>query len=342
MAKLLFDRGPEHQAVRWTTPKRERGRILRRSVTVLAILMLAAPLTLALSALSGVDHRWPDILAQFTAPALMVTALFAVVLGLFRLKTAFAAALVVALILLAAVWPQWAPDRGKAQAGAPVITLYSANLYYENRDLAAIRASIAQARPDVIVLVEASHEVVVGLDTVLAGYPNRQVTPNMMRGGGDGTVVASRYPLRPRPDTAPDLNYALAIVETPLGPVNVIGAHLTRPWPYQIQWEQIRQASALGRLMSGLKGTTLVAGDFNSISSGRIGRQIQAETGLKPNPAWPGTWPAQLPAFLGFTIDQVWRTPDLAVVSRKVGQRTGSDHRPVVTRLTRAEPRSGS
>jgi endonuclease/exonuclease/phosphatase (EEP) superfamily protein YafD len=180
------------------------------------------------------------------------------------------------------------------------------------------------------------------LDRVLADYPNRQVTPNLLRGGRDATVIASRYPLRPQPDTVPDLNYALAVIDSPLGQINVIGAHLTRPWPYQIQWEQIRQAHALGTLMSGLTGPAIVAGDFNSISSARIGRQIQAETGLKPNPGWPGTWPAQLPAFLGFTIDQVYRTPDLAVVSRRVGLRTGSDHRPVVTRLTLAEPRPAS
>jgi endonuclease/exonuclease/phosphatase (EEP) superfamily protein YafD len=36
------------------------------------------------------------------------------------------------------------------------------------------------------------------------------------------------------------------------------------------------------------------------------------------------------------TIDQVYRTPDLALVSRKLGRPTGSDHRPVVTEITRA------
>ena len=47
------------------------------------------------------------------------------------------------LLLLAAVWPQWSPPTGKAQAGAPVVTLYSANLHYRNRDLPRIAASIA-------------------------------------------------------------------------------------------------------------------------------------------------------------------------------------------------------
>lgn len=339
MPKLLSDRGPEHQPILWSTPLADAGIIFRRIVTVLAIGVLIAPLTIAVAALSGIGHRWPDILAQFTAPALVATAAVAILLALARLKTAFVTSLPVIVALMVAVWPQWGADRGRALSGAPVLTLYSANLFFENSDLPAIRASIAEARPDVIVLVEASRNVVFKLDTVLAEYPNRLVTPNLMRGGTNATVIASRYPVTRQPRRVKNLSYALASVDTPLGKINVVGTHLTRPWPYQIQWEQIRQASALATLTSGLTGPTIVAGDFNSISSGRIGRQIQTDTGLKPNPGWPGTWPAQIPAFLGFTIDQVYRTPDLAVVDRRVGLRTGSDHRPVVTRLTRAEPR---
>ena len=339
MPKLLSDRGPEHQPILWSPPKREGAKLVRAIVTTLALALLIAPLTVAVTGLSGSGHRWPDILTQFTAPALVITAAFALMLGLFRLKTAFVASVVVVLTLLAAVWPQWGADRGTPQAGGPILTLYSANLLYKNNDVAAVRASIVEAKPDVIVLIEASRSVFTARDMVLAGYPHRRVAPDLLRGGTNGTIIASRYPLTPRPVRVRGFDYALAVVDTPLGRINVVGVHLTRPWPYQIQWEQIRQARALATLTSGLTGPTLVAGDFNSISNGRIGRQIQSETGLKPNPGWPGTWPAQIPAFLGFTIDQVYRTRDLAVVSRHVGLGTGSDHRPVVTRLTLAAPR---
>ena len=338
MPKLLSDGELESKPVDGSVEKPRPFKVIRWIATALAIGVLLAPLAIAVSALSGFEHRWPDILAQFTAPALVVTAAFAIALGLLRLKTAFGLAVVVVLALGIAVWPQWGADRGKLQAGAPVLTLYSANLYYLNADTARIRASIVEARPDIVVLVEASREVVAQLDTVLAEYPNRQVTPNRLREGMDGTVIASRYPLQSRPAGIPSQNYAIALVESPLGRINVVGAHLTRPWPYQVQWEQIRRAEQLSTLMSDLGGSAIVAGDFNSVSSARIGRQIQRQTSLKPNPGWPGTWPAQLPAFLGFTIDQVYRTPDLAVVSRRVGLPTGSDHRPVVTQLTRAEP----
>jgi endonuclease/exonuclease/phosphatase (EEP) superfamily protein YafD len=123
-----------------------------------------------------------------------------------------------------------------------------------------------------------------------------------------------------------------------LGPVNVIGVHLTRPWPFQEQWGQISETMALTAIRRSLEGPVVVAGDFNSVSSARIGRQVKKDVGLVPAPGFPGTWPAALPAALGVTIDHVWRSPDLALTGRRLGRPTGSDHRPVVVELTRARP----
>ena len=55
-------------------PERQEARLLARlwptgPVDVAVRVALAVPLGLALVALSGVGHRWFDILAQFTAPA---------------------------------------------------------------------------------------------------------------------------------------------------------------------------------------------------------------------------------------------------------------------------------
>ena len=49
-----------------------------------------------------------------------------------------------------------------------------------------------------------------------------------------------------------------------------------------------------------------------------------------------GTWPAVAPSVIGMTIDQVYRSPELAVLDRRLGLRTGSDHRPVITRFAKA------
>jgi endonuclease/exonuclease/phosphatase (EEP) superfamily protein YafD len=312
-------------------------KLVRIALLLLAMGALTPLIAIALSALSGSDHRWPDVLAQFTAPAFICALLLTLGLIALRMDRASLASLLVAALLLLAVLPQWAPGVSQPATGAPTVRLYSANLYYLNSDVAAIRRSIEAADADVVVLIELGREPAQRIDEILAGYPHRVVTGEMNQSTGPSrSVIASRLPLTEGPGFTPDVHAVTAIVQSPLGRLNVVGVHLTRPWPYQFQWGQIRQTMALATLVKGLEGPVIVAGDFNSVSSTRIGRQVQSEIGLKPAPGWPGTWPAQLPSVLGVTIDQVWRSPDLAFVSRKLGAPTGSDHRPVVTEITRA------
>lgn len=310
---------------------------LRGIVTGLALCGLCAPLAVALAGLSGIGHRWVDILAQFTAPALAATVVVGLLLLIFRLRIAAGGAAAVALLLLIAVWPQWAPPRGAVEPDAPSVTLYSANLWARNTNVAAITASIAEADADIVVLIELGDAPAARLDHVLAGYPHRIATPRVDRPSGPArSLIASRFPLTGLADRPDGLHAVGATVQSPLGALNVIGVHLTRPWPYDYQWGQISQAMALAEVVDDLDGPVIVAGDFNSISSARIGRQVQRRTGLIPAPGWPGTWPSALPSALGVTIDQVYRSPDLALMDRRLGRSSGSDHRPVVTRFSRA------
>lgn len=313
------------------------ARIGRGLVRLILLGLVCAPLPVALSQLSGVGHRWTDILAQFTGPAAVaILILTALLLLLRRWRWAIAAAAVAALCV-AAAWSQWDTPTGLAEPGAPTVTLYSANVYVRNRDVEAMRRSIVEADPDIIILIELGREPSEKLDTLLDGYPHRVAGALIDRPtGAVRSVIASRFPLTDlRPDSGP-LHMIGARARTPLGPVNILGVHLTRPWPFQYQWGQIIQTTRLAEVRRGLDGPVIVAGDFNSVSNARIGRQVKAEAGLFPASGFPGTWPSALPGVFGMTIDQVWRSPDLAFVSRRLGRRNGSDHRPVVTVITRA------
>jgi endonuclease/exonuclease/phosphatase (EEP) superfamily protein YafD len=324
---------PERQGLgrrrAWWAPAGEWDWLIR--------LALALPLGVAVAALSGIGHRSFDILAQFTAPALAVTAVLTLGLALTRFRIAALHGLVATAALLIAVFPQWIPAGPRAETGAPIVRLYSANLYYLNDDVAAIRASIAEADPDIVVLIELGQGAAARIDEVLDGYPYRAASMRMDQTRGPSrSVIGSRWPLTAFDDPPDGLHAVAAAVETPLGRLNLVGAHLTRPWPFQEQWGQISQTMALQAVVAGLDGPVVVAGDFNSVSSARIGRQVRRDLGLHPAPGFPGTWPAALPALLGMTIDQVYASPDLAFVRRDLGRPTGSDHRPVVTEITRA------
>jgi len=317
----------------------EIGKSVFPGLKRLAPLLISAPagilLLIALAALSGIGHRWVDILVQFGVPALGVALVLIALTLLLRQFHAAVAYGVAALALVIAVWPQWMPSDTVARPGTPIIRLYSANLWARNTDVDAITRSIADADADLVILIELGDAPAARLDQVLADYPHRVVTPRSDRSGGAArSVIASRFPLTVVADVADGLQDVTAVARTPLGTLNVVGVHLTRPWPFQYQWGQISQVQALAAVRAGLSGPVIVAGDFNSVTTGRIGRQVQTEVGLIPASGWPGTWPSAAPSIMGLTIDQVYRSPDLAFISRRLGQPTGSDHRPVITEFT--------
>ena len=315
------------------------GLTVGRVFEATAVLALAAPLVVALAALSRSGHRWPDILAQFSVPALLAAVVLMLGAMLLRLRIAAGVGVAATLGLMIATAPQAFPGGPRPRADTAIVRLYSANLYYRNNDVAAVRRSVEAADADIVVLIELGQDPAARIDEILAGYPYRAASMRLDQTRGPSrSVVASRWPMTQWPDRPDGLHDVGAVVRTPIGPLNVIGVHLTRPWPFQYQWGQITQTMALEKVVEGRTGPTVVAGDFNSVSTGRIGRQVKGDIGLHPAPGFPGTWPQGLPAPLGVAIDQVYASPDLAFVSRRLGRPTGSDHRPMVTEFTRARP----
>ncbi|RZJ29706.1 MAG: endonuclease [Brevundimonas sp.] len=310
---------------------------VRRWFERLVVLGFSGLMLLGVLIFARIGHRWIDIFAQFTAPLFITSVCATVVVAVLRLRIAAVAGLATSIALLVIVAPQWAPAGAAPEPDAPVVRLYSANVFYLNEDVAAMRRSIEAAEPDIIILIELGRAPLGQLDTLLAGYPHRAGSMRMDETRGPSrSIIASRWPLRQVENRPDGLHSVTAVAETPLGDVNIIGVHLTRPWPFQYQWGQISQTMALGDIRRTLEGPVIIAGDFNSVSSARIGRQMKDDLGLAPAGGFPGTWPSDLPSPLGITIDQVWRSPDLAFVSRRTGRPNGSDHRPVVTEFTRA------
>lgn len=324
---------PERQGLR----VRLSGLTRRQWLEAFLVLSLTPVVAVAALVLAGVDNRVVDLLAQFTAPALIAMVPLTVILGLLRTKAPAALGLLTSLLFVLAVWPQWFPGASRPDPNAPIVRVYSANLFYLNNDTARIRQSIEAADADIVVLIELASDPVLQIDQLLADYPHRVASMRLDQTRGPSrSLIASRWPLTAKADPPDGLHAVIATVRTPLGPINVVGVHLTRPWPFQHSWGQISQTMALDAVVEGLQGPVLVAGDFNSVSSARIGKRVQQDIGLRPAPGFPGTWPGDLPSALGITIDHVWASPDLAFISRRLGRPNGSDHRPVVTEITRA------
>lgn len=312
---------------------------LRTLLQSAGLALLCFPLGVAVASLSGIGHRWIDILAQFPAPALTATVVLGLALAAARLWVAAGASGAVCALLVVAVWPQAAPGGPLAEDDGARVRLYAANLHALNEDVDAIRASIEDADADILVMVEFGAAPTAAMDELLAGYPYRRITDRVVRShDAVRSVIASRHPLTPRSTDGMERQMVAAVIDTPLGPVHVVGVHLTRPWPFQFQWAQIIQTQRLIDYISQIEEPIVTAGDFNSVSTARIGRMLRAEGDLVPASGWPGTWPSSLPGALRMTIDQVYHSPDIAVTSRRIGRPTGSDHRPVIVELARAAP----
>lgn len=313
---------------------RLRPRLL---LMVAPALLSVVPLAIALASLSGIGHRWIDILAQFVGPALVMVAGLSVLAAALRLWPTLILTVAIGALLVTAGWPQWMPPRGRP-ASEVGFTLYSANVYAWNTDHQAIARSVQEADADLVVLIELGDTAAARVDQILPDHPYRLTSLRSEQASGPSvTVIAGRRPLTIRGLHLPRLHALIGEAETPIGPVTLAAVHLTRPWPYQYQWAQIIQAQSLIDWRRAQTGPVVVAGDFNSVSSARIGRMVRREAGLIAAPGWPGTWHSALPAWASITIDQVYRSPDLALVERRLGRPNGSDHRPVITRFVRAE-----
>lgn len=312
-------------------------RLASGAFRLIALGLVTAPVGVAAVTLSGMENKAADLIAQFTAPAFAGALMLAAGFLLIQTWRWALAALAAAGLLLLALQPQWAPDGPRPAEGAEVVRLYSANVHYLNGDVEALSRSVAEADADIVILIELGAEAVGRVDEILARYPHRSASVRLdSTRGPSRTVIASRRPLGTMSDPADGLHAVAARAETSLGPMTVVGAHLTRPWPFVNPWGQISQTMALTRLLAPVEGPILVAGDFNSVSSGRIGRQIRTDIDLHPAPTRLGTWPSDLPAWMGIAIDQVYASDDLSFVSRRLGRDNGSDHRPVITEITRA------
>lgn len=305
----------------------------------LTLAFVAAALALAAigaAAFSGIGHRWVDILAQFPAPAFACAVVMTALALALSMRRVAGLCLAVSVLLAAAAWSQWFPPRASPAPDSPSMTVYSANLWARNPDVEAQIRSVAAAQADIVMLVEVGDAVTPHLDRLLASYPHRLAS--QVHDGANGrsrTVIASRWPLGETNFSDPVWGLE-AVAETPLGPVRLNAVHMTRPWPFQYQWGQLIHAERLAQLKGDDMRPFILAGDFNSVSTARVGTLIKNLNGAWAAPAWPGTWPSFVPGAFRVTIDQVYYSPELALTSRRLGAPTGSDHAPVITTFSRA------
>jgi endonuclease/exonuclease/phosphatase (EEP) superfamily protein YafD len=289
---------------------------------------------------AAIDERVIDFFAQFGAPTLSLCVLaLALALVLRRWKPAAGLA-VAAAVLLLALRGQWFPAHAPALAGAPPARIYFANIWNENRDIARAARSVSDAHPDVAAMVEFSDPHRAAQSVLFPALPYRVLSPgNPIYAGQPGAVIASRWPLQPLVSGVTwNFNILAARVERPGAPFRLIVVHLTRPWPFRKssnQADQIRRLEAALATPSDVP--TVVVGDFNATTSGARLKSLMMYESLTPAPAVIGDWPSALPGPFRIGIENAFAGPGLSILSRRIAEPTGSDHRPIVLEIAPAK-----
>ncbi|MDQ1017768.1 endonuclease/exonuclease/phosphatase family protein [Streptomyces afghaniensis] len=197
-------------------------------------------------------------------------------------------------------------------------------------------AAVRREKPDVLFVEECDYACDARLKQDLArDYPHRRAVEG---GGSEGSVILSRFPLRPTDGVPGTMGMPGAIADVDGHPVRLQLAHPMPPLPGRLDlWRT--ELDALRDAAASDPGTPLVlAGDFNASQDHAAFRRI-LDTGLTDaarldDADRTATWPARTAPAFGTQIDHVLVSKDFAADRTRFLDLADTDHRAVVTDLT--------
>lgn len=302
------------------------------SLVLLTLLLLCA---MPLLGFWGRSLHWIfDLASHFILPSVIAACALSILAGLVQRVWTGAGALAIAITASLSV-SSWTSvprhDTGVLQA----FSVLQFNVWFRNSSPAQVIETIERSNADLVVLVEALPQFRQQLASLDRIYPHRLSCPD---GDACGLLVLSKVALEPRgmqrtqdDYRSPILSFAAKVANCP---VTVHAVHLVRPFPFAAPEAQLQQAREVGRIVSAFPGPRLVLGDFNAAPWGRTMQTVASLAGVSPIAGAGGTWPASLPRQMRIPIDHIAVSPELRMLKREVLPPAGSDHAPVLARLS--------
>ena len=303
--------------------------------TYVGLVLLAIGAAVVLATLLGfLGSTWWmfDVLANFRAQYAIVLLLVAVLYGLSYAKLPAALFLAGAVVNLALIAPLF--YRSPEPAASPQdVKIVSFNVQAGNARRSEIVTWLESEDADLIFLTEASSDWDAPLrgaslgKTVLAEPPPDR-TFGIIALGPEGTVaqnlmVASRYQVVRVEHTIDDQ----AVV--------VFAAHPSNPRNRRLAEERNELLEAIAELVNAESDPVILIGDLNvtpwSHAFGELTRQASLHNSLEGY-GLQASWPSNYPG-LSIPIDHMLHTEELTTVTRDLGPRLGSDHRPLIVEV---------
>ena len=244
---------------------------------------------------------------------------------------------ILACLIVAGVQTWWVwrymPWTGEeiAFAEGEGIRVAALNVLQGNRDHDAVRDWIAEADADVLVLMETDAVWAEALAPALEGYA---LQASHIDDDHYGMIFASRLPgeAEMRFPSRDDEPAAVARLDTPSGPVVVLGLHPHPPVPGTGTEARDRQIALAARLGADLDLPVVAVGDYNDVVWSRDSMRYREIGGFADPRAGRGLM-ASFDAtswWLRVPIDQALVTEGIDVHGFALGPFVGSDHFPVI------------
>ena len=313
--------------------------MLRVAYTTAVLALVAALVVVTLLPLSGLQEWWIRAMA-FPRLQILAAAGFVVILCFFLAPVLRTPMLVTALACFGfqawQVFP-YTPLASKEIRLAPTsddqLRLIAANVLMANRDHDAVLSLIRRESPDIIFLMETDQIWVDALGPVLDGYETVLAKPQDNHYGfvfATGLPVVETHILDLGDVDKPTL-YA-ALKDRRDRSFRFVGFHPAPPVPGQDTDTRDAKTAYAARLARKSGVPVVIMGDFTQPAWShfaqkfkKIGGYLDPRVGRGPLPSFDATHP-----ILRLPIDQLYLTPDIALVDYSRGEKIGSDHFPML------------
>lgn len=319
-----------------------RLNVIRETNGAWALVWGAQTVCMALFVLSvagygGAWHRYFELASHFRLQYLFGALGCLLFFILWRPQAWSVLALVTVVINALALAPWYTTRPRPAHDGVELKVLLT-NLNYGNRQHAAVLALIKEEGPDVVVCQEVTAAWARALAPLHADYPFAVTVPAH---GGNGIALYSRWPL------AESEVLGLGMVGRPgifarVKPhgreVSFLTLHPPTPLEEKDFVARNRQFTEAAAFAASMPGPKVLIGDLNNTLWSPFFARFEAESGLRDvRRASRGilpTWPTQLPPLMRIPIDHCLVSPEVGVAEVRTGPHVGSDHLPLIVRLT--------
>ena len=294
----------------------------------LGLLRAAGWLCLAFAAISvfgayaGALSPYLDFAGQLALQASLAAIVLATVFAVARQRTPAIASSVIAALGLFAVAPHGSfPSCGNR----PTHRVLFLNVWADNPNIAQASDFVARSGADTIILGEVVPQFRPAFQRLRDLYPYHfECAPPRIF---CDLYAYSRVPFEVQ--HIPSRHGWLHLkVSYPDGTLDLVGAHLTRPWPFRPAYRQVMQPPILARKIGASSDPRLIIGDFNAVTWGHVTKTMSRLEDAVSLPSG-GTWRSNFPWPLRVPIDQILVGPGIDCARKTVGPETSSDHRPV-------------